>query len=169
MNCIKTFTFTTSQSLNGTGAFIKTWGAAPQNYWLYESSPSTSTFNIQGFKNINIYGIEANGYVNSIYSSNYQALVDDWTFILRVNGQNPSVSGNITVSPNNYAIVQDLINPTFAVTKFNPRFNLADPITSATSIQIIGFRAQGIGAADLGTVNVTFLMNFIVYYDYEGE
>ena len=169
MSCIQSFTFLSSANETVAAPDFDSWGLAPQNYWQYNKPAGTSTFNIQGFKNVNIHGIEAQGDVYTLHNSGNAALVNDWTFFLTVNGQNPQVSGNITVAPNNYSIVTQGINPLFALSRYNNKFTFEDPIQSATNIQISGLRASGIGAENLALLTIAWTVNFVVYYSYEGE
>ena len=169
MSCIKSFTFTTAINENAVAPQLQTWGLAPQNYWAFESGAGISTFNIQGFKNVNIHGIEAVGDMASIVAFPNLVLVNDWSFRVRVNGQNSLVSGNITAAPNRYNITVQANNPIFSLSRYNPYLELASPIQSATSIQLVGYRASGIGAQNLAAINLAWDMTFVVYYSYEGE
>ena len=167
MSCIKSFIIKSTANETGSGAtVVDTWGV--DNYWQYNKGGS-STFNIQGFKNINIHGIEAVGDVGCLINTGSSIIVTDWSFILQVNGQNPLVNSNITAAPNNYSVTSEGTNPIFSLSRYSPKFNLASPIASATSISIQGLRAYGYGAESLITINIAWLMNFVVYYSYEGE
>jgi len=169
MDCLRSFTFISSANESIVAPNIDTWGLAPQNYWLANSSAGTSTFNIQGFKNVNIHSIEASGEVSCLLNTGFSVLVNDWSFYVQINGQNPLVSGNITASPNRFSIQTQGTNPNFSLSKYNPKIEFADPIESARSIQITGFKASGIGAESLTTVNLAWNLNFVVYYSYEGD
>jgi len=169
MDCMRSFSFLSSANENAVGAEIKTWGLAPQNYWLYQSQSQLSTFNIQGFKNVNVHSVEAQGVVSTLITGTEGIIVNDWDFSITVNGQNPLINGNITAAPNNFSIQTQGLNPTFVIGKYSPKFTFADPIQSASSIQITQLRASGIGAQNLANINIAWAINFIVYYTYEGE
>ena len=167
MSCIKSFIITSSANETGIGpAQVDTWGV--DNYWIFNKG-GTSTFNIEGFKNINIHSIEAQGDVASLIATGSSVIVNDWSFIIQVNGQNPIIGGNITAAPNNYSIVTFGTNQIFSLSRYNPKFCLDSPIQSVTSINIQGLRASGYGAENLLTLNLAWFMNFIVYYSFEGE
>ena len=169
MDCLRSFSFLSSAN-ESTGVLeFKTWGVAPQNYWQYRSDSQLSTFNIRGFKNINIYSVEAQGIVSSLFSSSENVIVTDWDFSIQVNGQNPLISGDITAAPNNFSIQTQALNPNFVIGKYSPKFCFESPIQSASSIQITQLRASGIGAQSLININIAWAVNFIVYYKYEGE
>ena len=168
MDCMRSFTILVSANASVAGADITTWGAAPQNYWSARVT-GTSTFNIQGFKNVNIHSIEAVGRVNSIIGAADSVLVQDWGWSLQVLGQNPIINGNITVAPNNFVMQEQGINPNMQLSKYAPKMEFQDPITSATAIRITQLAAQGIGARDLLAINLAWGFNFIVNYTYEGE
>jgi hypothetical protein len=170
MDCVRSFSFSASANENVVSPNIRTWGTAPQNYWIYESSAGSSTFNIQGFKNINIFSIEAVGNVGTLTTTGSSGvLVQDWSFLVQINGQNPLVNGNITASPNRFSIVSQPTGPLFELSKYNPKLELADPISSPSSIQINRLNASGIGAQNLTQINLAWFMTFVVYYKYEGE
>ena len=169
MDCMRSFSFLTSSNENAVAPEIKTWGLAPQNYWLFSSTNPTSTFNIQGFKNVNVHSIEAQGVVSTLITGTEGIIVNDWDWSITVNGQNPLINGNITVAPNGFSIQTQGINPTFVLGKYSPKFTFADPIQSVSSIQLTQLRASGIGAQNLANINITYAFNFIVYYTYEGE
>lgn len=171
MDCLRTFNFTAGAQSNFTGTQIATWGVAPQNYWQAEIGITTvSTFNIQGYKNINVYRIDVVGRVASIIQEPLRkAIVNDWTFLVRVNGQNSQIGGTITTSPNPF-VIQDLsINPTFLLGKYNSSIQLESPVASVTSIEIVGLQVSGIGAQDLTSINVGWGATFVVHYNFEGE
>jgi len=169
MSCLRSFTFLSGANETLVAPDVKFWGLAPQNYWAAQLSAGTSTFNIQGFKNVNVHSIEAVGTVYSGLALADTALVQDWAIYLQINGQNPLISGNITAVPNRYSIVTQANAVNIGLTKYNPKFQFADPIQSVTSIQVYQMNAQGIGAQNLAQLNLSWGMNFIVYYTYEGE
>ena len=169
MDCMRSFSFLTSSNENAVPPEIKTWGVAPENYWEYSSTNPSSTFNIQGFKNVNVYSIEAQGVVSTLATVAQGIIVNDWDWSLTVNGQNPLINGNITAAPNGFGIFTQPLNPTFVLGKYSPKFTFADPIQSVSSIVLTQLRATGIGAQNLANINITYAFNFIVYYTYEGE
>jgi hypothetical protein len=169
MSCLKSFTFLSSANESVTTPQLDTWGTVAPFSWLYQKASGSSTFNIQGYKNVNIHAIEAVGDVGCLLNLGQSVVVNDWAFYIQINGQNPLVSGNLTVSPNNYSIQLQATNPNFSLSRYNPKLTLADPITSATSIQILGLKASGLSADNATTLNIAWNMNFVVYYTYEGE
>jgi hypothetical protein len=171
MSCLRTFSILSSANENAVAPIIDTWGLAPNNYWVYSKigGANTSTFNIQGFKNINIHSIEAQGDVGCVPNLGNSIIVNDWSFYLVVTGQNPIVGGTITPAPNAWSIQTQSTSVNMALNKFNPRLCFDSPIQSATNIQIQGLRASGIGAENPLNINIAWTMNFIVTYSFEGE
>jgi hypothetical protein len=107
MDCLRSFSFRTFINTNLTGANVKTWTAGAQEYWL-ASAGTASTYNIQGFKNIDVYGIDVVGNIQSIQSAALGgAIVEDWGIEVFINGQPPLPGGFITTSPNFYSISTD--------------------------------------------------------------
>jgi hypothetical protein len=171
MSCLKSFSFTSAANENSISPEIKTWGPLTNLNWVYQSSNPNSTFRIEGFKNVNIHSIQAIGTVSTLLGATPPSsiLVNDWAFSIRINGQNSLISGSIQAAPNGFSIISQPVNPTFELSRYNPIFNFADPIQSATSIDITRLQASGTGAENAANINISWFMTFIVYYTYEGE
>lgn len=169
MNCLRSFNFISSGSQNLSGADIDTWSNGLHNFFIAQRPAGISTFNIQGFKNINIYAIEVQGIVASGINTNNSVIINDWSFFISVQGQNSLVSGLTVGSPNPYNIAIQPTDVEFSLAKYSPKFTFLDPVKSAKSIKILGLKADGLGAENLLAVNLTWSVNFIAYYNYEGE
>jgi len=74
MDCLRSFSFLSSASESTGATEFKTWGVAPQNYWQYKSDNHLSTFNIRGFKSVNIHSVEVQGVVSTLFSSSENAI-----------------------------------------------------------------------------------------------
>lgn len=171
MSCLKSFVIRSTANENVTsGAELDLWGISPTISWAYLAD-KTSTFNVQGFKNINIHAIEAVGDFgnNRNMNTNFGSVVSDWAFRFSLTGTMSTVSGNITASPNPFLFTQPIGNPLIDLSKFTPKITFPDPIQSVRTIQLTGVRAYGTSAENLTTINIGWLMNFIFYYSYEGE
>ena len=168
MDCLRSFQIIVGSNTTVSSGDIATWGLAPQNYWLARQT-GTSTFNIQGFKNINIFGIESVGTVSSVIGGADQVIVNDWAFSLTVTGINPLVGGTVTVTPNSYGLQIQGVNPFIELSRYSPKIMLEEPISSARTITITELRASGIGARNLAAINLQWAFNFVVYYKFEGE
>jgi len=171
MSCLKSFNFNANANSNFTGAQVKTWSTVggPQ-YWVINTG-LLSTFNIQGFKNVNIHKFEVIGNVQTLVGApNGGVIVEDWDWIIFLNGQQPLISGNITASPNQFNIgLGPVIGNTYEIGKYSPCVTLSSPIESVKSIQIQSLKAQGYGGETAGNVNVSWDVQFIFHYTYEGE
>ena len=168
MNCYRSFQFVSQDSANISGASLDTWGLAPQNYWT-GSKFGTSTFNFQGFKNVDIYSVQAIGDVTVLQGTGNAALVNDWGFFIQINGKVPLISGNINAAPNDFGIQPAGATPNIVLGRYQTLVEFTDPVRSTTSIQIGGIRASGIGAENLLAVDLVWTMTFVVNYLYEGE
>ena len=169
MECLRTFSFVSGANEDFGTTKLNVWGLAPQNYWNVRAGGS-STFNIEGFKNINIYKIQAVGNIGSLLGTGNGAIVQDWEFVIRVNGNQATIGNNIS-STNAFTIgVQDN-NPIISISKYNPSIEFISPIQSVKSIQIFGINAFGIGAQNITTplVNLSWNLTFVCHYMYEGE
>jgi hypothetical protein len=167
MECIRSFSFRAVASGDFTTQ-VNVWGSAPQNYWIV-NSVGLSQYNIAGFKNIDIFKIEAIGDINTTLGSTNKAIVQDWNWIVRLNGNQSTIGNNI--GGNDYLISNQINNPEIMITKYNPKIEFIQPVTSVTSIEIITLNASGIGAQNIATpsINLSWNIVWMVYYRYEGE
>jgi hypothetical protein len=170
MECLKTFTVNISAQKTITAPEAKFWGSAPQNYWVVETGfASTSLFNIEGFKNINIYKIKAVGNIGSQINSTSKVIVDNWSWWLKIGGRVQNIGGIVRNTPNFFAMSIETVNPNFVLDKYNRTIEFEDPITSSTFFEVLGLQASGIGSQDLTSVNLEWQFTFVVYYKFEGE
>jgi len=170
MDCYRSFTFSAGGITTLTGAEIKQWSTgAAQHFWQANFGTS-STYNIQGFKNIDVYGVDVLGSIQTIASGTSGAIVNDWKIDVQVGGQAPLLGGFITASPNYYSIdgssPNNLIYP---LGKYTNSIRFGNPIISTKFIQLQTTIAQGIGWETAGTIVLRSMLNFIVYYKFEDE
>jgi hypothetical protein len=172
MDCLRSFSFGVNEIKTITGApDLKQWATgAAQHFWQVNTG-TTSQYNIQGFKTIEIYGIDVLG---GIQTQNNIAIngviVNDWQIDILIGGQNPQIGATVTGAPNFYAIDTNLPeNRIYSLGKFNPSVKFASPITGTTFIQLQKTKASGIGYETLGSINLWTRFNFIVYYKFDGE
>ena len=144
---------------------VEIWG--PGFNFLAKTTGSGSGFAIQGFKNINIYKIEAVGRVESLFGAT-NCLVEDWGLFCQVVGQSPIIGGSLS-TPNNFGMSLQTVSPQFCLSKYNPSICFESPISSATLFACNQINAQGIHAEDPTTVGIGWNINFVIYYDFEGE
>lgn len=167
MDCIKSFSLSTSANQTFAAPNYNTWGTA--NYWQVVQNGS-SVFNIQGFKNINIHAIDVMGDFSgsSILASN--GIVQDWDVGISITGQSPQTNGNLVASPNFLSLsdVAPLTNQ-FTVSRYKTKIELASPIQSAKTITFSQYKAYGYGAQNPLQIVLIFNLNFVFYYTFEGE
>jgi hypothetical protein len=170
MDCLRSFNFSARVNSNSTTG-LKTWIAGGQHAFAIELSSLSSVYNIQGFKNVNIYGVKAIGGIQSLAGAPAGGVVvNDWAIDVTLNGQRPIIGGNITASPNSYSLdTQSAFNNIFPISKYSNCVKFADPFQSVTSIQLGGTTATGVAWQTLTNVNLLWQFNFIVYYKFEGE
>ena len=170
MDCMKSFIVQVSNSANLVAPDVDFWGLAPQNYWKARVGFTTSSvFNIQGFKNINIWKIKAVGNVISTKDSGNLALVQDWIWYIRVFGQLQNIGGNVSAAPNTFGLSMPNANMLLYLDKYNRSIEFKDPIMSCTKFEVLGLQATGIGAENLTTLNLQWATTFVIYYTFEGE
>lgn len=168
MKCLKSFQFVTQTTASISGADIDTWGVAPNIFWT-GTKFGTSTFNFQGFKNVNVYSVKAIGDVTVQQGTGKAAIVTDWAFFVQINGRFPLASGNINSAPNDFSIQIGQSPLNMVLSRYETEWGFTEPVQSVSSIQIGGIRVSGIGAENLTGVDLAWNMTFVVNYLYEGE
>ena len=174
-HCMKSFQLQIGQSFTVTNTLnqsIKTWGTVGQYFWStsFLANSDISVYNIQGFKNIDIYGVKMLGNVTGGHGGVKCAVVTDWGFNISLDGTPPLISGIKSTSPDGWGLKSlppDIL--TFPLSKTANSIMLSDPITSVKSISFNYMDAQGIGAEFLNQVQLYYALNFTFYYKYEGE
>lgn len=168
MDCLKSFLIDIDQNrtFTNTANQIKNWGVVGNYHWVINQQGSSVYF-IEGFKRINIYGIEMTGSVQTTLGPNDGAIVDDYQFGVSLGGQIPLVSGSIQASPNDWAINQD--NAAFDLGKYSNKVYFASPIQGVTSIGFNQFKAQGQNGETLNSINLDISLQFQFYYKFDGE
>ena len=164
MDCLRSFSLTVSAFNNYTAlsGALTVWGA-PLNFSVYDTR--TSLFDIQGFKNINIYGVDMVGNVSSTYGPSPRTLnanVKDFEVNLVLIGDIPIPIGVIGAS-NDWPIV---LNSTYiqqqnVLTKYKPNIKFASPIQSVKQIQLVDFKAFGDHVQNAGQINLGYFLEFI--------
>jgi len=174
MDCLKSFSFRANFNTTLSGGNIKQWVVGVnQHFWSANAGGvQSSTYNIEGFKNINVYGMDVIGSIGTlpVPANTNGVIVNDWVIQCNISGQQPLVGGNVTASPNFYGIdATTPLNTVFPISKFSNSVKFADPIQSVKFIQLSESYATGIGYETLGTINLLYDLNFVVYYKFEGE
>lgn len=65
MECLRSFNFVASGQSNWSGTDVKTWFVGAQEFWTFNRTGS-SIFTPQGFKNIDVYGVDLVGNFGTI-------------------------------------------------------------------------------------------------------
>jgi hypothetical protein len=150
---------------------LKQWATgAAQHFWQVNTGTS-STYNFEGFKRIDIYGIDVLGSIQTQANIAINGvIVNDWQIDIQVGGISPLVGATVTGVPNYYGLDVNLSeNSIYPLGRFNPSVKFESPISGSTFIQIQKTRASGIAYETVGSVNLWTRLNFIVYYKFEGE
>jgi hypothetical protein len=170
MDCLRSFIVSIDQVTTFSGTDVKTWFVGAQEFWVVEKA-GVSTFVPEGFKNIDIYGVDVIGNVSTQKAAaTGGCVVQDWGFELLIEGQLPLASGTITTSPNYWNIQTTTTGTrTFALSKNTNSLKFADPIGSVKNINFEVLRAQGVGGQTAGVVSLDWDLSFVFFYKYEGE
>lgn len=168
MDCLKSFTIHSSSSSPTAPANI--WVQNLNNYWVVEQNLSSS-FVIEGFKNVLIHGIEIIGNIESIPSSANKCLVQDWATTIQLQGGTiPQISGKITSAPNQWQLDNSsAFARLFTLGKYQSKVHFSSPFESVKTINFLLLNASGIGAQSLVDVSLKWNLQWVFYYTYEGE
>jgi hypothetical protein len=167
MDCLNSFSvlIRLQRGYSTGGTNVKTWGSGSNLNWQIREATTGTNLAIQGFKNIDMYGIKMLGLVYTDVGPNDGAIVSDFGMNITFTGQAPLVSG---VSDNNFWPVT-LNNKSFVLSKYRNELNLESPISGVSNINFGVFSAQGVGAETNNSVTLDIDLEFIFYYKYEGE
>jgi hypothetical protein len=172
MDCLRSFSFGINQINTITGApDLKQWATGTAQHFWQVNTGTSSTYNFEGFKRLDIYGIDILGSIQTQANIAINGvIVNDWSIDVQVGGQSPLVGATVTGVPNYYALDVNLAeNSIYPLGRFNPSIKFESPISGSTFIQIQKTRASGIAYETIGSVNLWTRLNFIVYYKFEGE
>lgn len=167
MGCLKSFNILISlqRGFSTAGTNIKNWGSAGNYHWQVIENTLGSDLNIQGFKRLDIYGIQMVGNVYTDLSSNDGGIISDYGFNLNLTGQSPLVSGQTIIG--GYPLSTTSNN--YYLSKYTNCVNFESPITGVTNINFGTFQAQGNNGETLNSLTLDLRLNFIFYYKYDGE
>jgi len=169
MDCLQSFNFTIANQSNYTTGF-NYWQIGTQHFWLFEkASASGDSFNMRGYKNINVFGIEING---DVYSSalpvGVSVIPQNWNFAFEIVGQNSTSVGNVVVS-SNFGMIEQPNNPYFILSKYQKSIYFNSPIQSAKEVNVKNFYCDGIANESILSAQIGYVVNVTIYYKYEGE
>jgi len=174
MDCLRSFNLNASgvfdtATFTGTD-FYRNWidAYASITGWNLEINPGTGmSFTIQGFKNIDIYGIGANIYMQgNAQTTGTLAVVNDYAIQGTVTGINSSIGGFSGAITSPFILEQNtnfLCSKTVNMVKYN------DPIKSSTAITINKIFAEGSAPQSLLNLNINYFIYLTIYYKFDGE
>lgn len=167
MDCLNSFSvlIRLQRGYSTGGTNVKTWGTVGNLNWQIREATTGTNLAIQGFKNIDMYGIKMLGLVYTDVGANDGAIVSDFGINITFTGQAPLVSG---VSDNNFWPVT-LNNKSFVLSKYRNEVNMESPISGCSNINFGAFSAQGIGGETANSISLDIDLEFIFHYKYEGE
>lgn len=167
MDCLNSFSvlIRLQRGYSSGGTNVKTWGTGSNLNWQIREATTGTNLEIQGFKRIDLYGIQMLGLVYTDVGPSDGAIVSDFGMNLTLTGQAPLVSG---VSDNNFWPLT-LGNKSFVLSKYRNEVKLESPISGVSNINFGVFSAQGVGAETGNSVTLDIDLEFIFYYKYEGE
>jgi len=169
MDCLRSFTLNINQNFVFTNTVYTEWNTSGTvlPWIMFDGSISrNSIFNVEGFKNINVYGLSLVGNVYPLLApSNKQGLVQDWGVEVNLGGTTPLIGGSF--GNNSFSVT--LAQPNVFLTKYQNDYKLASPIESVKDITVASLTASGIQVESGVSVDLTFDVAIIVYYKFEGE
>ena len=168
MSCYRSFAINISQNRTFTNTTnqIKMWGVVGNYHWSVVQQGS-SVYNIQGYRRIDLYGIEMLGNIQTTLGPNDGGIVSDYAFQIGVGGQVPLVSGSVQVSPNDWAINQNAAQ--FDLGKYTNKICFESPFQGCTSIGFNQLKIQGQNGETLNSLNLDIDLQFKFLYKFDGE
>ena len=173
MDCLRSFALTIIDQNTYTAASsaLTVWSHG-QNHSYAIYSTDSSTFLIQGFKNINVFKVDMIGNVSSAYGSAPRvdnANANDFEIGVQLVGQLPQPIGVIG-SPNDLPIISNtFIEQIYTLSKYKTSVEFSTPIQSVKSISFYDFKAFGNNLENLAQVKMGYQLQFVFYYQFEGE
>ena len=170
MDCLRSFVIGMQNASTYSGGDVKTWTVGSQVFWALNES-GTSLFNFEGFKNVDVYGIDLIGGVGTQQAASIGGvIVNDWNFEVRIDGNLPLASGKVQAIGNFWGITTEAYTTkVFRFSKNTNSLKFSDPIQSVKNLEFLLLRTEGQGAETTGTVSIDYDFSFIVFYKYEGE
>jgi hypothetical protein len=166
---MKSFTLNINQNFIFNNTLFTEWNTAGTvlPWTMFDGSATRkSDFFVQGFKNIDVYGVSMVGTVYPLLApAQKQALVQDWGVNVLLEGTVPLVNGFF--GTNTFSATQGARN--VFLSKYQNEFKLIDPIQSVQKISIGALTASGIQNESGLSVDLTFEIALIIYYKLEGE
>jgi len=167
--CLQSFTLNINQNFVFTNTYFTEWNTVGTvlPWTMFDGNASRkSDFFIEGFKNIDVYGVSMIGTVYPLLATGQkQALVQDWGVNLSLEGIVPLVNGYY--GTNTFNATQG--GRTVFLSKYQNDYKLINPIQSVQKISIAALTASGIQNESGVSVDLTFEVAIIVYYKLEGE
>lgn len=170
LDCLRSFSINSSLNQSwALGPNFDTWTIGTERYWFGRTSTAFAQYNIKGYKNVNIYGIDVIGDFKSGPGGS-QVIIDNWEVQIDLIGL-PSLLGGETVPAVNLLNVNTDIAFTnrFIVSKYKRGIEFISPIQSVTEIRFEAYTANGHANQSLVNATVNWDLNFVFYYQFEGE
>lgn len=174
MDCLRSFSFpiNTIKTLTTASGDVKQWTTTAANHYWQAYFGTFSTFNIVGYKNVDIYGMELIGTVQSQTNIGTNGIiVNDWNLEVRIGGITPVIGSSIGTGTNYYNL--DISTNSdynrYNLGRYTNSVRFETPYSSTTFIQLEKTQAQGTGFETTGSINIDLNLNLVVYYKFEGE
>ena len=167
MDCMNQFNFYIAKTITFTTAAsnYSNWTAGTTRGWVVKSALDSFDFQVQGFSNINLYGIQMITDVQSGVSGTNHGIVEDYKFRIQVVGNPPLISGIFT--SNSFGAQQNVNEVSLG--KYQSSILFPEPIRSVTNIQLAVFSAQGYDNESLTEIKLDVIGQFYFLYKFQDE
>jgi hypothetical protein len=167
MECYNRFQFYISQTktYDTAGGSLGAWNTLNGSGWVINDATQRTDFLIQGFKNINLYGIKLIGTAYTPVATAAHAILEDYSLNFSLTAQTPSISGVYTINDYNAVSYTNEVR----LSRFQNEIMFLDPIRSLTNISFNIFSAQGYSPQLLTDVRLSLNFTIYFFYKYEGE
>jgi len=177
MDCLRT----TNLTMSGSIADTSTVAGSAVNFWVDYSTLMTGfvaslplvscEFSPQGFKNVDLYGVELIGYIASNNAVGGNFICDDYRFQTQIFGTFPILGGVAPVGTP-FQLNQGVNSNGFAFTKTHSKVNFFTPIKSFSRIVFPNLTFTGYAPTLIGVsqnLNFKYEFDVLLHYRFEGE
>ena len=178
MDCLRTTNLTFAGTIANTSAIV----GSNVSFWLDYSAKLTGfiaqlplvncSFDPQGFKNIDLYGLEVIGFVSNNNSAGGNFICTDYSLLTKISGQFPILGGTFGVGVPFQMVQGQGASNGFSFTKTHSKIVFNTPIKSVSQIFCSDLTIEGTAPTLLGItqeISFDYTFDIFVHYKFEGE
>jgi hypothetical protein len=167
MDCLRSFNINLElqRGFSTAATNVKNWGVVGNYHWQVIENTLPSDFIVEGFKRIDLYGIQMVGSVFTSLDANDGAIVSDYGMRIGITGQSPLASG--IAQSTGWPLYTNM--NAFQLSRYSNEVTFESPLAGVTNINFGQFNAQGNNGETLNSITLEIKLAFVFYYKYDGE